>query len=66
MTCRRLSSLALMNIHYSHPVNYDTAVEIFLKTDAPKKNRTIQSTYGVGIVHAQSNHSVSVINLFAQ
>ena len=31
MTCRRLSSLALMNIHYSHPVNYDTAVEIFLK-----------------------------------
>ena len=31
MTCRRLSSLALMNIHYAHPVNYDTAVEIFLK-----------------------------------
>ena len=31
MTCRRLSSLALMNIHYSHPVNYDTAVKIFLK-----------------------------------
>ena len=31
MTCRRLSSLALMNIHYSHPVNYDTAVEIFLE-----------------------------------
>ena len=62
MTCRRLSSFALMNIHYSHPaVNYDTAVEIFLE-----KNRIIQSTYGVGIVHAQSNHSVSVINLFAQ
>ena len=31
MTCRRLSSLALMNIHYSLPVNYDTAVEIFLE-----------------------------------
>ena len=30
--------------------------------DAPKINRNIQSTYGVGIVHAQSNHSVSVIN----
>ena len=31
MTCTRLTSLALMNIHYAYPVNYDTAVEIFLK-----------------------------------
>ena len=35
MTCRRLSSLALMNINYAHPVNYDTAGED-LSQDASK------------------------------
>ena len=30
MSCSRLSSLALMNIHYNHEVNLDRAVEIFL------------------------------------
>ena len=31
MGCTRLSSLALMNVHYGHAVNYDKAVDIFLK-----------------------------------
>ena len=61
MTCRQLSSLALMNIHYAHPAN--TTQRWRSSQDAPKKNRTIKSTYGVGIV-SQPNHTV--INLFAQ
>ncbi|KAL5497565.1 hypothetical protein EMCRGX_G014061 [Ephydatia muelleri] len=36
MSCSRLSSLALMNIHYNHEVNLDRAVEIFL-TLHPRK-----------------------------
>ena len=56
MTCRRL---ALMNIHYAHPRHSGED----LSQDAPKKNRTIKSTYGGGIV-SQPNHTV--INLFAQ
>lgn len=31
MGCSRMSSLALMNIHYGHPVCYDKAVDIFLR-----------------------------------
>ena len=29
MTTKRLSGLALMNIHYEKPVNYDAVVQIF-------------------------------------
>ena len=38
MSCSRLSSLALMNIHYNHEVNLDRAVEIFLLNTPPKKD----------------------------
>ena len=37
MSCSRLSSLALMNIHYNHEVNLDRAVEIFLFNIHPRK-----------------------------
>ena len=45
MTCRRLSSLSLMNIHYSHPVNYIRHSCGDISRDAPKKNRTYYPMY---------------------
>ena len=31
MTTERLSGLALMNIHYEKPVNYDAVVQLFVE-----------------------------------
>ena len=36
MGCTHLSSLALMNIHYGHAVNYGKTVDIFLKMHQQK------------------------------
>ena len=31
MTTERLSALALINIHYGHPIDFDTVIDTFLK-----------------------------------
>lgn len=50
MDCIHLSSLALMNIHYGHAVNYNEAVDIFLKMQPPpQKNRAIKSSFTVAV-----------------
>lgn len=36
MTSGRLSALALINIHYGHPIDYDIVTDIFLKLHSRK------------------------------
>ena len=41
MTSERLSALALMHIHYGHPVDYDRFIDIFLNLHPRKLDQLI-------------------------